>query len=483
MNSVHLVKHRRTKDWRFFAPLAASAMALSMVVFGSPAANAAPSANASNILYSVHPIAIEASRSLVASGFVPGECIAAVGLACYGPQTFHTAYQVPWTINNQLAGTGTQVAIVDAYGSPTVAQDLAAYDAEFGLPAADLHVYYPNGQVTFDPNAQRGLEVGWAEETSLDVQTVHALAPGARINLIVASSPYGNDLNVAERFAVSNHLGDVMTMSFGSPEVAIKGGGNNLQLQQADAIYRQASAQGMSVFASSGDSGASNGASVANASFPSSDPFVTAAGGTDLFVAADSNPTPTSTSTDGTYAGETAWNDSDPTTCPFGCQYGTFGATGGAPSSVFAAPSYQANVTGQTMRETSDVSFNASVYTATMIYLGFLGGTNNGFYFFGGTSEASPSWAAIAADLDQAKGSDLGLLNPALYGLVAHATSYAQDFHDVTVGNNQLPFPSAPGYPSGSGYDLPTGLGTPIVTGLLNSLAPGATFSLSQPQP
>jgi subtilase family serine protease len=461
-----------------FAALGASSLALSMMVLGSPVASSAATGNGSTIVYSVHPIAIRASQSLAASGFVPGQCIATTGLACYGPQTFHAAYQVPWTINGQLAGTGEQVAIVDAFGSPTVAQDLATYDSEFGLPAADLHVYYPNGKVPFDPKAQHGLQVGWAEETSLDVQTVHALAPGARINLIVASSPYGNDLNVAEQFAVKNHLGDVMTMSFGSPESAIKGGGNNLQLLQADAIYRQASAQGMSVFASSGDSGASNGATFANASFPSSDPSVTAVGGTDLFVAADNAPSSTSTSTDGSYVGETAWNDSYPATCPFGCADGPFGATGGAPSAIFNAPSYQSGVA---MRSTSDVSFNASVYTATMIYLGFLGAANNGFYFFGGTSEASPSWAAITADLDQAAGRDLGLLNPTLYSLASDAATYSQDFHDVTVGNNQLPYPGAPGFAAGAGYDLPTGLGTPIVSGLMSSLAPGATMSFVQP--
>lgn len=144
-------------------------------------------------------------------------------------------------------------------------------------------MYYPDGKPAYNPLQHAG-EIGWAEETSLDVQTVHDLAPGATINLIVASSPNGNDLNVAERYAVSNHLGDVMSMSFGAPEAAIAGGGNNLQLTQADSIYKQAAAAGISVFASSGDSGASAGYATANASFPASDPNVTSTGGTDLFL-------------------------------------------------------------------------------------------------------------------------------------------------------------------------------------------------------
>lgn len=435
--------------------------------------SATATSNTTPIVYQVNPIAIQANAALSSSGFDPSSCIALDGLACYGPTQFHAAYKVPWAINGQLAGAGEKVAIIDAYGSPTLASDLATYDAEFGLPPADLHVYYPNGQPTYNPLQHAG-EAGWAEETSLDVQTVHDLAPGATINLIVASSPNGNDLNVAERYAVDNHLGDVMSMSFGAPEAAIAGGGNNLQLSQADSIYKQAAASGISVFASSGDSGASAGYAAANASFPASDPNVTSTGGTDLFL-----------NSKGGYGSEYTWNDSDPATCPFGCQFGTFGATGGAPSVVYSAAPYQSAVSGMSARTTSDVAFNASVYTATMIYLGFLGAGQNGFYFFGGTSEASPAWAAIAADLDQAVvqsgGHALGQLNPTLYALASNSKSYSADFHNVTVGNNQLPYPTAPGYSAGKGYNLPTGLGTPIVSGLLKSLAPGAALKFTQP--
>ncbi|MDA8197674.1 MAG: S53 family peptidase [Actinomycetota bacterium] len=465
---------RRGVKVRALAAFGVSTLAvggLGAVSASSATATTAP--NSTPIVYQVNPIAIQAKASLSVNGFDPAACIAAVGLACYGPSQFHAAYNVPWTINGQLAGTGEQVAIVDAYGSPTLASDLATYDAEFGLPPANLHVYYPDGKPAYNPRQHAG-ETGWAEETSLDVQTVHDLAPGATINLIVASSPNGNDLNVAERYAVDNHLGDVMSMSFGSPEAAIKGGGNNLQVAQADAIYKEAAAAGISVFASSGDSGASAGYATANASFPASDPNVTSTGGTDLFL-----------NSSGGYGSEYTWNDSDPTTCPFGCQDGVFGATGGAPSSIFSAAPYQSAVSSMSARTTSDVSFNASVYTASMIYLGFLGAGQNSFYFFGGTSEASPAWAAIAADLDQAVvqggGHTLGQLNSTLYGLASNPTSYASDFHNITVGNDQLPYPTAPGYSAGSGYNLPTGLGTPIVSGLLHSLAPTASLGFTQP--
>ena len=95
-------------------------------------------------------------------------------------------------------------------------------------------------------------------------------------DLVIASNAGGNVLNVAERYVVQHHLGNVMSMSFGSPEAAIHGKGNNIQLQQADAIYQSAQSAGITVFASAGDEGATNfgvckDCTVVNASFPASD--------------------------------------------------------------------------------------------------------------------------------------------------------------------------------------------------------------------
>ena len=439
--------------------------ALLAVAFAVPAAGGATSS--SGLTYQVSPIALPAGHTVNGFPYTPNQCIHQFGLACYTPVVLHDAYQVPWSINGSLAGSGTQVAIIDAYGSPTVQQDLNVYDTTFGLPATTVNVYYPEGQVPFNPIVRGSLQAGWAEETSLDVQTVHDLAPGATINLIIANSPSGNDINNAIAYAVSHNLGDVLSMSFGAPEAAIAGGGNNLQVQQAHAIFQQATSQGITLFASSGDSGAGNGYTSPNALYPASDPQVVATGGTDLFVSGSTS--------NYTWKSESVWNDANAATCPFGCTYGPFGATGGAPSSIFSAPSWQT----PGMRTTSDVAFNASVYTATMIYLGFLGAANNGFYFFGGTSEAAPSWAAITADLVQASGGRWGQLAPTLYAIAANRKTYAQDFHDITVGNNA--YPPSTGFSAGRGYDLPTGLGSPIVSGLLATLAPSAQLGYTAP--
>jgi subtilase family serine protease len=214
---------------------------------------------------------------------------------------------------------------------------------------------------------------------------------------------------------------------------------------QAHQNFQAAQAASISVFASAGDNGASNGSSYsfANASYPASDPLVTAVGGTNLFM-----------DDSGAYQSEDVWNDADPSLCPFGCTAGIFGATGGSPSLIFPG------------RSTSDVAYNASVYTGVLVYLGFLGGSNDGFYFFGGTSEGAPQWAAITALANQAAGHALGYLNPSLYA-IASASAYSSNFHDITVGENGF---LGPGFSAGNGYDYPTGLGSPNVANLITTL-------------
>jgi subtilase family serine protease len=335
-----------------------------------------------------------------------------------------------------------------------VQNDLHTFDQEFGLPDPQLNIIYPGGSPVYNP-LQNHSETSWAAETSLDTQWAHAIAPGATIDLVIAANNGGNVLNNAVQYAVNNHLGNIISLSWGSPEGAISGGGNNTQVQQAHQIFVAAQQASMSVFVSSGDFGADNNLSVTNASYPASDPLVVSVGGTNLFM-----------SDSGTYQSEDVWNDSNPNLCPFGCTAGLFGATGGAPSVLFPAPSFQQALSGNSMRSTSDVSYNASVYTGVLVYLGFLGGNNNGFYFFGGTSEGAPQWAAITALADQAAGHALGYLSPSLYAIAAGST-YSKNFHDVTFGDNAW---FGPGFAAGIGYDYPTGIGTPNVANLISSL-------------
>jgi subtilase family serine protease len=320
---------------------------------------------------------------------------------------------------------------VDAFGSPTITADLATFDSAFNLPAPpSFKVVHPQGQPTFTGTNN---QLAWAEETSLDVEWAHAVAPGANIVLDVAVTNFGSALNNAVNYAVQQKLGNVISMSFGEPESAVQG--NSTQQLQSHAIFSAAVQAGITPIASSGDAGSDNGAGFANFAYPANDPLVTAVGGTDLWAGSGL-----------TTQRETTWGDFDPSTCLSGCLDGPFGATGGAPSLATDKPG-------------SDVSYNAGVYTGVLTYLGFLGGDNNGFYFFGGTSAGAPQWAGIVAMVDQAradvKHAPVGNLRDRLPALSA-----AGDFFDVRQGSNVTPTFTA-GFSAASGKDAPTGYGSP----------------------
>ena len=397
------------------------------------AAAAAPAGDSTPITYLAKPPMHQLAASISSPAAIPttAYCIAHFGFPCYTPAEIRQAYNIP----DSATGAGQTIVIVDAYGSATIADDLKLFDLVMGLPDTTLNIYYPTGHNT-QTNAHKGLAADWAGETTLDVEYAHAIAPAATIDLVVASNPGGDVLNVAQRFAVQNHLGNVMSLSFGAPEAAIHGGANNTQLAQAHAIYETAKAEGMTVFSSSGDGGATDGTSVISANYPASDPLVTSVGGTSLF-----------TNDDGSYKNETVWNDAD--ACVGSCLFGPLGATGGAPSTIFSGNS------------TSLVAFDASLYT------GVLTVQDGGLFFTGGTSAGSPMWAGIAADANQAAGHALGYLNPTINAIGANPSEYAADFHDVTVGDNGF---FGPGFNAKVGYDYPTGLGSPNVANLIPDL-------------
>jgi subtilase family serine protease len=439
---------------------------------------AAGSATAASddIVYQVKPLVQPAGTSSFTNPFCHAN-----NLICYSPSDLRTAYGYPAGLN----GSGQTIMIVDAYGSPTVQSDLATFDAAFGLPAppsftVDCDAGCPNPSL----NGKDGATIeGWAEETSLDVQWAHAMAPGANIVLVVAPTPHGNAINDAEALAIAKYPGAIMSQSFGSFESSIHGAGNNIQLQQAHQNYATAAAAGDTVLASAGDWGATNLGPTENAVYPASDPLVTGVGGTEgnpYYNGLAGSPPPTCvigipctvglatvTCTTGTncpttaYGGEQVWNE------PF------FGAaTGGAESIIFPTPSFQSGVNGSTHRTTPDVSYNAAISGGVLTYLGFLGPAS-GFYIFGGTSAGSPQWASVIAIADQARGlaakPKLGYLNNTIYG-IAEGAGYSSTFHDITVGNDQLagtPF----GYSAHSGYDIASGWGTPQVGHLVAALA------------
>ena len=431
--------------------------------------------SAGDFSYIANPPRAQASADVVPNGLPFCKTSSGSAIVCFSPSFVRTAYNFP----SNLDGTGQTILIVDAFGSPTIQNDLAAFDKFFGIPdPPSFTVLCPNGCPSSSFNNKHHDVLGWAFETSLDVEYAHAMAPGANIVLVVAATSSGNAINVAEAKAIELYPGSVMSQSFGIPEILVHG--NNAQLMQAHKNYVTAEAAGITVLASTGDFGATNGFNTANAQFPASDPLVTAVGGTQGLpyipfgtsascalgatcssgLATVQGPCATGSTfhtpacTPVGYGGEQVWNEPE-----FGS------ATGGAPSLFFGVPSYQSGL-GLNTRTTPDVSYNAAIDGGVLVYTSFLGFP--AFFFVGGTSAGSPQWAAVFALVNQCRANHglgpLGFANATIYSLAGAG------FHDITTGNNEL-VGTPVGFTAGTGWDSASGWGTPDVANLLPGLA------------
>ena len=372
------------------------------------------------------------------------------------------AYGVTPLLSAGYTGVGQTIIIIDAFGSPTIPDDLKTFDAGYGLPdPPSFTVLAPLGTVPFDPtNAD---QVGWAFETTLDVEWAHAMAPGA--NIVLLTSPVSQTEGVQgmpeflqlEQYALRYGLGQVISQSWGATENTLFTAAGRAVLSGFEDFYLRAAAQGVTVLASSGDTGSANlgldGATFypfPTVIFPASSPLVTAVGGTSLYA-----------DTSGNYQSETVWNNA-------------LGASGGGISQYFAGPLYQRFLTNADQsllkgrRGIPDVAYNADPGTAILVYVGFLSASQNGYYLVGGTSEGPPQWAGIVADANQLAGHSLGFLNPALYALGAFGAQN-EHFHDITIGNNS--FAGVRGYNATPGWDLATGWGTPNLGNFATRLA------------
>jgi subtilase family serine protease len=375
---------------------------------------------------------------------------------CYSPQEIRKAYGIDALIDAGYVGKGETIVIIDSYGSPTIEEDLKAFDKGYGLPdPPSFKILAPLGKVPFDPN--NSTQVGWAFEATLDVEWAHAMAPGAAI--VLMTSPVAETEGVQglpqflalEKYAVEHHLGHVISQSWAATENTLFDSPGREIVAHMEEFYKYASSQHVTVLASAGDSGSSNpnldGVTLypyPTVNYPSSSPWVTSVGGTSLYA-----------NTEGKYGYELVWNEQG-------------GAGGGGISQLFDEPDYQvASLPAGELggkRGLPDVSYNADPYTGILVYLSFLGAENAGYYEIGGTSEGSPQWAGIVADLNQFAGQPLGFLNPALYA-VGGFGQFGKYGRDITNGINTLN--NVPGYVANPGWDPATGWGTPNLVEVL----------------
>jgi subtilase family serine protease len=475
---------------------------------------AGPASAAPGVVAVFHPTVAEYFQ-MTSSTTPPSEaqCIS-VGRTCFTPQAVQSAYNLAPLYNAGHDGSGVTIAIVDSYGSDTIAHDLHVYDQAFGLRPmcgeegvtctpgmptfSQLHVQGSPATIAPPPTAKNpGQEnkSAWALEVSLDVETSHAIAPGA--NILLVTTPTAETLGVqgfpdmmnAEQYVVDHHLASVISQSFASAEDAF---GSAASLQSLRHAYISAAQNGVTVLGSSGDGGSANSQKtpvghlgstipVPTVEWPASDPLVTGVGGTYLCT----DPTASTSKARTLFAGPVARCNANPTQTEVGWTF-----SGGGFSHVFAKPAYQNTLpAGSTpigsMRGVPDVAFQASSGTGGLVFVslprdgqgGLICGAapcSTGWYDIGGTSLSCPQWAGLVAIADQINGQHgLGLINPALYQLGANSTKYANDFFDVVTGNNTTD-PTIPGYPATTGWDPITGLGTPNAANLVPDLVNAA---------
>jgi subtilase family serine protease len=393
------------------------------------------------------------------------QCERLYGLACYQPGQIRAAYNLPALYKRGVTGKGETIVIVDPFGSPTIRNDLTTFDRQFGYPAPpSLKVIAPTGKIpAYD--AHNPAMVGDAGETTLDVEYAHALAPGANILLVetpvdeTAGTTGFPQIVTAEKYVIGHNLGDVISQSFSTAEETFT---NLQQLKPLRAAYLDAYAHHVTVLDDSGDSGATgpalNGSYYTSpvTQWPSSDPLVTAVGGTRLTPSGGKFTSVAWNDTNNTAVNEYVAGDAGPNPA----------ASGGGVSEFFARPSYQDGVKSVmgTQRGVPDISMSAALNGGVVAY-GTFGGRPPGWSLADGTSESTPEFAAIVALADQVAGHRLGLLNPRLYALSAR---HAPGIVDVTSGSNTVSFrqgaagtlTTVQGYPARKGYDLVTGVGT-----------------------
>ena len=387
----------------------------------------------------------------------------------YTPTQLRDAYGVSQT---GLTGAGTSVAVLSEADYPTALSDVDRWSRQQHIPQ------FASGQFTADvaPNSGGGA----LEEDALDIEAVHGMAPAAKVDYVVGSGQItGDPLLDALDTVVTNHLADVATTSWYEDFMPVP----ESMITAWESVLERAALEGITVDAASGDF-----SSLFPLQYPSSDPWITAVGGTSLAIGAKGN-----------YLWETGW-DTDQTNlaadgkswspAPPGESAG--GSTGGV-SQTFAEPAYQDGVVsgntvnGEPMRTVPDVSAFADPVLGYQI--GVTTPNAAGQYVYedevlGGTSLSSPLLAGFEADLVQARHRvPLGFANPLLYRSANTAA-----FHEVTGDPQGSEHPEAVIYqpvsygpapaqpltlstlgqcgtdntlPCGPGYNMVTGLGSP----------------------
>ena len=350
-----------------------------------------------------------------------------------------TTYNLSALATSGSLGAGKTIAVqeVAQYSS----SDVATFDTCYAIsPTLQVENAPLGGAAALGGSAQT--------EATSDIEVVQELVPGATLIDYASPNSTAGVLSSFNQF-VADDTASVISTSWSFCENALTS--NPSFTQSENTVFEAAALQGQTVLAASGDFGSTCGGTSGGVNIisdPSSQPFVTAVGGTTL-TAYGSPPN------------ETAWSGS-----------------GGGNSKLWIAPCYQAGALGASAacapvntsstsstylgesgywRATPDVSALAgspgfTIYD-TPHCLGWCGTTTG----IGGTSLSTPLWASIVLAAVQRCGA-VGFINPTLY-----AQRTAGMTNDVTAGSNGT-------YSAGVGWDRVTGVGSPNADKVVTAL-------------
>ncbi len=351
-------------------------------------------------------------------------------------------------------GAGYTVGVLDFYGDPYIAQQLQYFDEVYGLPTSPFKV------TAIGPyNPSLGTTEGWTAEISLDVESVHSMAPGASIDLYIANAalPLASIIAAVDQQDVVNDV----TQSWGYPEGEISEFGPTglaLNVVLTDDYYMLGSAEGITFIGSTGDLGGSGNSAgpEGTVSYPASSPYVTSVGGTTTYLTFSGNNV--------TGYDQTAWSSTgDPD------YEGSGGSTGGV-SILEPLPWYQSGLTipasYPTGRMNPEISLNANVFPAVSIILP--GNVSAGY---GGTSESNQLFGGLLTLVMAHSKTSLGLLNPTLYSWGNNPSISSKVYDPITFGYN-IPWVAT------SGYNLVTGFGAPNIGEMAHYISAAAPASL-----
>jgi pseudomonalisin len=363
------------------------------------------------------------------------------GAHAIGPGDFAVIYDLTSSYAQGLTGSGRSIAVIGE--SSVKSADISNFRSTFGLPASQPTIVLAG--------STPGYVSGDETESDLDLEWAGGVAPAVSLQFVTAASTSTTQgVVLSAEFAVQQNLADAISFSYSGCEAqndAISGG--NTYWNQ---LWQQAAAQGISVFVSSGDSGAANCDAPSSSSATQglgvnalcSSPYATCVGGTE-FVADVSSPSTYWSANNGAnavsalqYIGEAVWNQSG--TVSGGSD---LWASGGGTSIYYAKPAWQLStgVPSDGWRDVPDVALNASsAHDPYLIYSSDNTSDSSELEEIGGTSCATPSMAAIAALVMQQQGGRVGSFNPPLYGLSQlQGAGGATVFHTITSGNNSVP--------------------------------------------